>query len=133
VIVVDTNVLVYLYVEGQGTEHAEAVLRRDPRWAAPLLWRSEFRNALAGLVRRRALALGDALRLANDAERWMAGREFSVVSNHVLELAARSGCSAYDCEFVALAEDLGVPVVTSDGQVLAAFQVRAVALGEFAG
>ncbi len=67
-IVVDTNLLIYLYVHGQHTVRAEAVLARDPRWVAPLLWRSEFRNVLAGLVRRRAMGLADALRIVSDAE-----------------------------------------------------------------
>jgi predicted nucleic acid-binding protein len=127
VIVTDTNLLVYLYVHGQHTDRAEAVLARDAVWAAPLLWRSEFRNVLSGLVRRRALAIEDAVRIAADAERWMTGREYAVVSHHVLHLAARSGCAAYDCEFVALAEDVGAPLVTTDREVLKAFPSVAVA------
>ena len=105
-IVTDTNLLVYLYVRGQRTAQAEAVLVRDPAWAAPLLWRSEFRNTLGGLVRRRDIDLDDAVRMAHDAERRMGGAEFSVASQLVLQLAIRSRCSAYDCEFVALAQDL---------------------------
>ncbi|WP_447973729.1 type II toxin-antitoxin system VapC family toxin [Nitrospira sp. Kam-Ns4a] len=130
-IVADTNLLVYLYVEGQRTGQAEAVLVKDPVWAAPLLWRSEFRNTLAGLIRRKALALEDALRIVDDAEQAITGREYSVLSQHVLQLAARSGCSAYDCEFVALAQDLGISFVTSDRQVLAAFPGTAVSLDRF--
>jgi predicted nucleic acid-binding protein len=133
VIVVDTNTLVYLYVAGEHTAEAEATLARDPEWVAPLLWRSEFRNVLVGLVRRRALSLGEAIGAGNEAERRMAGREFTVVSQHVLELAARSDCSAYDCEFVALAEDLRVSLVTSDRKILAAFPSRTAALAEFSG
>lgn len=120
-IVVDTNLLVYLYVAGQRTRQAEAVLLRDPVWVTPLLWRSEFRNTLVGLVRRHALLLEDALSIASEAERAMAGREYSVVSRRVLELAADSACSAYDYEFVSLAEDLGVPLVTADRRLLRAF------------
>lgn len=120
-IVADTNLLVYLYVHGQRTRAAEAVLSRDAAWAAPLLWRSEFRNTLTGLVRRRALAVEDAIEVVDAAEQLMAGREYSVVSHRVLHLAARSGCSAYDCELVALAQDLAVPLITSDRALLRAF------------
>jgi predicted nucleic acid-binding protein len=48
------------------------------------------------------------------------------MSHHVLSLAAQSGCSAYDCEFVALAQDLRVPLVTTDRQILKAFPTVAV-------
>lgn len=126
-IVVDVNVLIYLYVVGQRTRQAEAVLARDPVWAVPLLWRSEFRNALARLVRGRALALEDSFQIVNEAERSMSGREYSVVSHEVVRLAATSGCSAYDCEYVALARDLGISLVTADRQLLRAFPSIAVA------
>ena len=36
-IVVDTNVLAYLYLPTDHTPHAEALLQHDPDWAAPLL------------------------------------------------------------------------------------------------
>ena len=132
-IVTDTNLLVYLYVHGQGTTQAEAVLVRDSAWAAPLLWRSEFRNTLVALVRRREISLDDAVRIAHDAERRMEGAEFSVASQIVLQLANRSRCSAHDCEFVALAQDLRVPFVTADRQVLAAFPTTAVSPADFVG
>lgn len=43
-IVVDSNVLAYLYLPGEHTAAAERLLEREPEWAAPVLWRSEFRN-----------------------------------------------------------------------------------------
>jgi predicted nucleic acid-binding protein len=132
VIVVDTNLLVYLHVEGQRTAEAEAVLRRDSDWVVPILWRTEFRTALAGLVRRRALALEDALRIVAEAERGMAAREYAVASQQVLLLAEQSGCSACDCEYVSLAQDLGIRLVTADRHVLSAFPAVAVAPAAFA-
>lgn len=120
-IVADTNLIVYLYVKGQRTNQVEAVLQQDPAWAAPLLWRSEFRNTLMGLVKRKDLGLDDVLEIVSEAEQWMMGREYTVVSNKVLQLAVQSGCSAYDCEFVSLAMDLEVSLVTSDRQILRAF------------
>ena len=130
-IVADTNLLIYLYVQGQRTEESEAVLQRDALWAVPLLWRSEFRNSLIGLVRAHALQLDDALTMVDEAERWLTGREYSVLSRQVLTLASRSGCSAYDCEFVALAQDLEVPLVTTDRQILKAFPTIAVSPSTF--
>jgi predicted nucleic acid-binding protein len=131
VIVADTNLLIYLYVQGQRTEESEAVLQQDAVWAAPLLWRSEFRNVLIGLVRTDALQLEKALAIIDEAERWLTGHEYSVVSRQVLELASRSGCSAYDCEFVALAQDLEVRLVTNDRQVLRAFPTIAISPAAF--
>jgi predicted nucleic acid-binding protein len=127
VIVVDTNLILYFWIGGDRTADAEAVLERDAEWVAPVLWRSEFRNALIQLVRRQAVTLDFAHDVVGRAERAMRGREYGVLSHRVLALAERSGCSAYDCEFVALAADLGVPLVTSDTEVLRAFPGRAVA------
>lgn len=39
----------------------------------------------------------------------------------VLELIKTSSCSAYDCEFVALAKDLEVPLLTFDKKILSEF------------
>lgn len=120
-IVVDTNAIVHLFLGGERTEAARRAFRRDPEWAAPLLWRSEFRSVLSVLVRTGRTDLAGALEAAREAESMMRGREFAVESRAVLELAAESGCSAYDCEFVALARDLGTRLLTADREVLRAF------------
>lgn len=120
-IVVDTNVLAYLWLPGERTPYAERLLREDPDWNAPLLWRSEFRNVLASCLRRGNFELETALQIADEAESQMRGREFSVPSAQVLTRVEGSDCSAYDCEFVVLAEELGVPLVTSDERILKSF------------
>lgn len=130
-IVVDTNVIVYLQIEGELTREAERVYLRDPAWAAPFLWRSEFRNVLALIIRRGGLSLDQAFDVMQSAELLMEGQEFEVPSERVLRLAAQSGCSSYDCEFVALAQDLGVPLVTSDSQLLSKFRSTAVSIRSF--
>lgn len=131
-IVADTNLLVHLFVHGPQTSEAEAVLMKDQSWAAPSLWRSEFRNALVGLLRRGDVTRQEADRLVEAAEEWMSGREYAVESQSVLRLATESVCSAYDCEFVAVAQDLGLPLVTADRQLLKAFPETAVAPDAFA-
>ena len=127
-IVVDSNVLAYLYLPGEYTANAEALLETDPEWAVPILWRSEFRNVLAGFMRRKALTFEQACGLQSEAENLLAGSEFEVDSHAVLALVQDSDCSAYDCEFVALAIKLGTKLVTMDSKLLRAFPTRAVAL-----
>ena len=46
-IVVDTNTIAYLYLPSRYTADVTRVLEKDASWAAPLLWRSEFRNVLS--------------------------------------------------------------------------------------
>ena len=131
-IVVDTNLVAYLLLGGEKTQGARLAFRKDPMWAAPILWRSEFRNVLAAYLRRGNLALKDALDVMQEAEALFRGAEYSVESGHVLRLASESGCSAYDCEFVALAQQLGVPLLTSDAEILRQFPQTAVSLEAFA-
>jgi predicted nucleic acid-binding protein len=127
-IVVDSNVLAYLYLPGDHTVGAENLLEQDPDWAAPVLWRSEFRNILAGYIRRKALTFEQACSLQGEAESLLAGSEFEVDSQLVLELVRDSDCSAYDCEFIALATKLNTRLVTEDKKLLRAFPTLAVAL-----
>lgn len=120
-IVVDTNVIAYLLIPGPWTEAAEDLLQAEPVWAAPPLWRSEFRNILAGYLRRGTLGFEQTLALQSTAESLLAGHETSVDSRAVLELVQGSNCSAYDCEFIALARQSGSVLYTLDAKLLATF------------
>lgn len=130
-IVVDTNVLAYFIIPGDETELAEAVWAKDSTWAAPSLWRSELRNLLTLYVKNEKFDLLAANEFISDATILLEGNELGVDSRSILELASRSGCTAYDCEFVSVAEQLGVPLVTSDKKLLAAFPDIAVSMGAF--
>ena len=127
-IVVDSNVLAYLYLPGAYSGNAEALFERDPAWAAPVLWRSEFRNILAGYMRRKTLTFEQACSLQNEAESLLTGSEFEVDSRAVLELVRDSNCSAYDCESIALAIKLDTMRVTVDKKLLRAFPAHTVGL-----
>ena len=131
-IVVDANVIVYLVVRGPNTPAAKSVFKHDPYWRAPPLWRSEVRNALLGHVRWARLQFANALEAMEYAERVLRAGEEAVDSRRVLELAVASGRSAYDCEYVALAEHLNVPLVTADRALLQAFPDTTRALDSFA-
>lgn len=131
-IVVDVNVLAYLWIPGELTSLAERALARDAHWVSSILWRSEFRNILAGYVRRGALDPGAVDRCLSGAESQLAGFEYLIPSELVMKKVAASTCSAYDCEYVALAEDLRTKLVTSDKQILAAFPALTTSLKTFA-
>ncbi len=127
-IVVDTNVVAYLYLPGAHSAAAEALLEHDADWAAPVLWRSEFRNVLAGYLRRGTLTFDQACGVQAEAETLLNGAEFEVDSASVIALVRDSDCSAYDCEFIALAITLDTMLVTQDKKLLKAFPTRTVAL-----
>lgn len=129
-IVVDTNILAYLYLPGDHTAQAEALLEHGDPWAAPVLWRSEFRNILAGYMRRGTLSFEHTCNLQAEAESLLYGCEYDIKSRQMLELVHRSDCSAYDCEFVALAMELGTKLVTMDKKLLKAFPKYAFGLAE---
>ena len=120
-IVVDANVLIYLWLRESYADVAEALLSTDSQWIAPLIWRSEFRNVVVGAVRRKNISRETALAALDGAERQMDGNEQMVDSRVVFRLAMQSGCTAYDCEYVALAEATGVPLITNDSQILKEF------------
>ena len=79
-IVVDSNVLVYLYLPTELTPQAEKLLRTDPEWVAPRLWRSEVRNVLGLYIRQKLITLEQAYRIQTSAETLLADREFEVPS-----------------------------------------------------
>ncbi len=119
-IVVDTNILVYRWLPSSRTANVEALIRRDPEWAAPLLWRSEFRNVLAGYIRAGHLSPADAERATRHAAGCLLGGEHALADHAVLDLVARTRCTAYNCEYAALAISLGTILVTEDKALLAA-------------
>lgn len=130
-IVADANLLAYLVMPGERTADAEAVLEMDPTWVAPALWRSELRSVVHKYIVRGDLTIARAVSLLGQLDEVIGGREGDVDAEDVLALASRSKCSTYDCEYVALAKSLGVPLVTTDRAILKAFPAVAMTPAEF--
>lgn len=129
-IIADTNLIVYLFITGDQTSLAQNVLTKDPHWIVPPLWQSEFRNVLAAYIRR-GMTLPQAKRLMSDALQTLEKREILPSYEKVLDLITESDCTAYDCEFVALARELSVPLVTADKQLLEQFPDWTISLEDF--
>lgn len=130
-IAVDSNVVAYYWVNGPLTEIARRVQTTDSEWHVPILWRSEMRSILTGYLRDGSLSAEQVTRLMTSAEESFVGREHIVPSGKVFQIAGETRLSAYDCEFVALASTLGVPLVTADKAVLKAFPDRALTMQQF--
>lgn len=120
-IVVDTNIISYLYISGQRSQQVEQLLSVEPHWCAPVLWRSEFRSVLGQYLRKNILSFEEVLVIMDQAETLLTENEFEVPTAYIMQLLSSSKCSTYDCEFVALARYLEVPLVTADKQILREF------------
>ena len=120
-IVADTNLISYLLIPGDKSSRAETVLMRDAEWAAPLIWRSELRNVLTLYMRHQNMTLSQAQQTMGKAESILRRNEYVVPSDLILELTAKNQISAYDAEFVVLAAQLQVFLVTFDKAVLRMF------------
>ncbi|HET7144285.1 MAG TPA: type II toxin-antitoxin system VapC family toxin [Anaerolineales bacterium] len=129
-IVADTNLVVYLFITGDQTPLAQKVLFKDPHWIVPPLWQSEFRNVLAGYIRR-GMTLSQVQEIMTDAMLTLENRQVIPSSEKIFDLISKSDCSAYDCEFIALAQQLDVLLVTADKQLLTRFPNSTISLEEF--
>ncbi len=130
-IVADTNTIAYLYLNSEKSPQAEKLLEKEPNWVAPRLWKSEFRNLLALYLRKKILTFDQVLLIHQHAEELMLENEYDVSSTHILQLVDTSNCSAYDCEFVALAKLLNVTLITADKKVLEEFPDVAQTIEQF--
>ncbi|HEY8097596.1 MAG TPA: type II toxin-antitoxin system VapC family toxin [Methylobacter sp.] len=130
-IVVDTNIVSYFYLPTDYSQSVSRLYQHDSVWIAPTLWRSEFRNVLTLYIRKKLLTLEQALVIQEDAESLFIDNEFQITSAQVLALTNSSTCSAYDCEFVALAKQLNVKLVTQDKKILTEFPDIAFSISDY--
>lgn len=115
-VVVDTNVVAYLLIEGDRTAQAQALYTQDPDWRSEGFLLAEFCNLLATYVRAGRLDGGKAAGLLGSAERTLTG-VVNLPHARALALAAEFGVSAYDARFLAVARQLGAKLVTEDAKL----------------
>lgn len=120
-IVADANLVAYAYTPSPYADEVEELGLLDPIWVTVELCRSEFRNLLAAYLRRQWLTLEQINWILEQKERRFEFGYYEVNSAEVMALVATSRCSAYDCEYVALAKKFDVPLITYDRQLLTSF------------
>lgn len=130
-IVVDTNIIAYLFLRGEFSENAERLLQSDSEWCAPILWRSEFRSILTLYIRKKLLTLNQSFEIMQEAHKILKGNEYTVESLQVLEEVNICSLSAYDLEFVVLAKTLKTKLITLDKKILKEFPKLTVALSNY--
>ncbi len=118
--VVDANTILPLFLPGPHSATVAQLFERTV-WRAPPLWRSELRNVITRGIRADRLTLVEARDLMAEAHDVLDDYTIDVPSTPILRLASASGCTAYDCEYVALAQLIDEPLATYDKALLRAF------------
>jgi len=128
-IVIDTNVLAYLLIEGDRTAETQALRLADADWRSDPFLLVEFSNLLATQVKAQALSAAQAEALLETAAQQIA--EWCEAPHaEVLALAIDRQISAYDARFIACARRLGAPLVTEDSRLRAATPGLSVSIAE---
>ncbi len=120
-IVVDTNVIAYLLIQGARTSLAEEVYRKDSDWLLPALWRHEFLNVLSTYVRYGGGREKDGLQIWARAMALFGGNEGDMDLKKAFHFSVVKDVSAYDAQFIVLAQELRTQLITDDRKLLAAF------------
>lgn len=115
-VVVDTNVLAYLLIEGERTADAQSLYDRDPDWRSEGFILVEFSNILATYRRTGSLDDGAAGRLLASAEQVLTG-SVNLPHARALQIAAEFAVSAYDARFLGAARSLRGKLVTEDAKL----------------
>lgn len=119
VILVDTNILAYLLIEGDHTAAAQALYEHDPDWHSEAFLMVEFTNILATYVRTQAMTFKQGIGLLTEAQAVMTTLT-SLPNSQALGTATEFGISAYDARFIATARRMRAKLVTEDTKLRAA-------------
>ncbi len=129
-LLVDTNVVAYLLIDGDHTEAAQLLRARDPDWRSEAFLLVEFTNVLASSIATKRMTLSLAGDFLAKAAALFDGKLGRIPHASVLTIAARHRVSAYDARFLALADQLGSRLVTEDGRLRAAAPALTQSLAE---
>ncbi len=130
-IVVDTNVISYLLLPNEKYGRlSETLFEQDKNWIAPSLWYYEFFSVLT-VYFRQSIIDEDFFSLLLSKALDIIDTENIVDLNKIIGIIKNSGLSAYDAQYVALANEKGLPLITQDRKILSEFPNIAVSLEDF--
>jgi len=132
-LVVDANIIVYLKCNNERTAIAQCAYARDQYWLVPALWQHEFLNALVCFCHRTIYTVEEAAGILHDALTGFAPQERHVNHDAALRVAVQHHISGYDAQYIALAQEFGVRLLTEDKELLRKFPAIAISLNAFCG
>jgi predicted nucleic acid-binding protein len=117
-IVVDANIIMHFLTEGEENAATERLFAVDSGWVAPRLWLDEFVNVLCTCERVGKMSSSSVEEVLKKALTLMSGASYTIAPVQILEVSRRTGCSGYDSQYIALAENLATPLYTFDKKIL---------------
>ena len=129
-VLVDTNVIAPLYVRSARTEAVEELFARDAVWRTEPLALIELSNVLVTYERSRYITAATARDCLNRAAAFLQPHLFRVSHQAALEAALDYRVTACDARFLALADQLGIRLITEDARLRAAAPALTQSLAE---
>lgn len=100
-------------------------------WCLPQVWRHEFLNVLATHALHGGASPKEAAVVWQEALALLTDSELPVDMRRALRISTQFGFSAYDAQYVVLAQSLGVRCVTEDRRLARAFPDVAISMDAF--
>jgi predicted nucleic acid-binding protein len=116
-IVVDSSVISFLFLEGELTESVKELHRIDSEWITPPILNHEMLNILA-VVGTADQAVAPMEEIWRDIRALLGPRQQVPDPLRSLHLAIELEISGYEAQYVALAQQLNMPLVTEEQRLL---------------
>jgi len=125
-IVVDASVVAYLLIEGELTEVVRELYQVDPEWLTPPILNHEILSILAAVGAEEQSPHSVEI-IWRDARALLGARQQVPDPVNSLRLAVELGISSYDAQYLSLAQQLKLPLITGDARLLEVARSRAAA------
>jgi predicted nucleic acid-binding protein len=125
-IVTDTNILTSLFFPATSSAVVEKLQKKTEDWIVPPIWRSEFIDVAAAYFRKGIISYDQALEAVSQAAKILEDAEMEPDILITMSMIKNSKCTPYDCQFVALAFQMNVRLLTLDPQILIEFPAIAI-------
>jgi predicted nucleic acid-binding protein len=117
VIVADASVVTFLFLEGELSGIVRELYTTDPEWVTPPILNHEMLNILAAVGSAEGNVQGME-ELWREARGVLGSRQQIPDPQRSLRLAIELGISGYQAQYLALADQLKLPLLTTDALLL---------------